>query len=54
MCCRKSEHINHVLLLNLVELSTVLFSCLTAIRKHVIKYYETVYERYDEKSVLVY
>ena len=46
MCCRKSEHINQVLLLNLVELSTVLFSNLTAIRNLVIKYYGIVYERY--------
>ena len=32
VCCKKSEHINHALLLNLVYLSTILFSCLTSIR----------------------
>ena len=41
VCCRKIEHTNHGLLLNLVELSTVLFSCLTAIKNLVIKYIGT-------------
>ena len=39
------DSISHVVLLNLVELSIVLKSCLTAIKNHVIKYCETVLER---------
>ena len=36
------------------ELSKLLTSCLTAIRKHVIKYCDTFYERSGKESVLVY
>ena len=36
------------------ELSKLLTSCLSAIKAKVIKYYETMYERSGEKSVLVY
>ena len=48
------DRVRHVLLLILVhvrttsELSILLTSCLTAIKNHVIKYCETVYERNGE------
>ena len=36
------------------ELSKLLTSCLTAVKKHVIKYCEKVYERSGENLFLVY
>ena len=36
------------------ELSILLTSCLTAIKKHVIKYCTTVYERNGKKNILDY
>ena len=36
------------------ELSKLLTSCLTAIKSHVIRYCETVYETSNKKLVLVY
>ena len=42
-----NDHINHVLLQTCtsIELSKLLTSCLTAVKNHLIKYYDTCYER---------
>ena len=46
----KSRLIANYNLSNTTELSTLLTSCLTAIKNHVIKYYETVYVGVDGSS----